>query len=110
MRIKVDKDLPRAATRMLQDQGHQALSVEEQGMGRLSAVVPRPHEGGASFVCSPAASSTTSVRNARRTAEHRRCTRLTPDSKAVLYTSDLTGYSNMYLVEIGHFDELPDLE
>jgi hypothetical protein len=29
---------------------------------------------------------------------------------AVLYTSDLTGYSNMYLVEIGDFDELPDLE
>ena len=33
MRIKIDKDLPRAATRMLQDQGHQALSVKEQGMG-----------------------------------------------------------------------------
>jgi len=33
MRIEVDEDLPRAATRMLQDRGHQALSVEEQGMG-----------------------------------------------------------------------------
>ena len=29
--------------------------------------------------------------------------------KAVLYTSDLTGYSNMYLVEVGEFGELPDL-
>jgi len=28
----------------------------------------------------------------------------------VLYTSDLTAYSNMYLVEVGEFDELPDLE
>ena len=32
------------------------------------------------------------------------------DGKAVLYTSDLTAYSNMYLVEVGEFDELPDLE
>ena len=37
-----------------------------------------------------------------------------PDSsrgggKAVLYTSDLTAYSNMYLVEVGQFEELPDL-
>ena len=29
---------------------------------------------------------------------------------AVLYTSDLTAYSNMYLVEIDEFDELLDLE
>jgi hypothetical protein len=36
--------------------------------------------------------------------------RFTPDGKAVLYTSDLTGYSNRYLVEVGEFDELPDLE
>ena len=35
--------------------------------------------------------------------------RFTPDGKAVLYTSDLTGYANMYLVEVGEFDELPDL-
>ena len=27
--------------------------------------------------------------------------RFTPDGKAVLYTSDLTSYSNMYLVEVG---------
>ena len=50
-----------------------------------------------------------------RTARHRRCTtrralRFTPDGKAVIYTSDLTAYSNMYLVESGEFDELPDLE
>ncbi|MBL7201489.1 MAG: hypothetical protein ISS56_15225 [Anaerolineae bacterium] len=30
--------------------------------------------------------------------------------KAVLYTSDLTAYSNLYLVEVGEFDEWPDLE
>ena len=30
--------------------------------------------------------------------------------KAVLYTSDLTAYSNMYLVEVGEFEELPELE
>jgi hypothetical protein len=36
--------------------------------------------------------------------------RFTPNGKAVLYTSDLTRYSNMYLVEVGEFDELPDLE
>ena len=33
MRIKVDEDLPRAVTLMLRDEGHQALSVVEQGMG-----------------------------------------------------------------------------
>ena len=32
MHIKVDKDLPRAAVRMLRDKGYQALSVVEQGM------------------------------------------------------------------------------
>jgi hypothetical protein len=26
-----------------------------------------------------------------------------------LYTSDLTAYSNMYLVDIGDFEDLPDL-
>ncbi len=31
------------------------------------------------------------------------------DGKAVLYTSDLTAYSNMYLIELGKFDELPEL-
>jgi len=39
-----------------------------------------------------------------------RALRFTPDGKAVLYTSDLTAYSNTYLVEVGEFDELPDLE
>ena len=29
--------------------------------------------------------------------------------KAVLYTLDLTSYSNMYLVEVGEFEGLPDL-
>lgn len=33
--------------------------------------------------------------------------RFTPDGKYVLYTSDLTAYANMYLVEIGDFDTLP---
>ena len=47
------------------------------------------------------ARSTTSARYARR---------FTPDGKAVLHTSDLTAYSNMYLVEVAKFDELPDLE
>ena len=43
--------------------------------------------------------------------QHAHChPRFTPDGKAVLYTSDLTAYSNMYLVEIGNFDMLPDLE
>ena len=42
--------------------------------------------------------------------QHAHChPRFTPDGKSVLYTSDLTGYSNMYLVEIGDFDTLPDL-
>ena len=35
--------------------------------------------------------------------------RFTPDNKYILYSSDLTNYSNMYLVEIGDFDELPEL-
>ncbi|MFN2229639.1 MAG: oligogalacturonate lyase family protein [Anaerolineae bacterium] len=43
--------------------------------------------------------------------QHAHChPRFTPDGKAVLYTSDLTAYSNMYLVEVGEFEELPDLE
>ena len=33
--------------------------------------------------------------------------RFTPDGKYVLYSSDLTDYSNMYLVEVGDFDDLP---
>lgn len=35
--------------------------------------------------------------------------RFTPDGKSVLYTSDLTSYSNMYLVDVGDFDELPEM-
>jgi oligogalacturonide lyase len=35
--------------------------------------------------------------------------RFTPDGKYVLYSSDLTEYANMYLVEVGNFDELPVL-
>lgn len=36
--------------------------------------------------------------------------RFTPDGASILYTSDLTAYSNMYLVEIGDFEELPILD
>ncbi|MCG8481163.1 MAG: oligogalacturonate lyase family protein [Spirochaetales bacterium] len=36
--------------------------------------------------------------------------RFTPDGGSILYTSDLTAYSNMYLVEIGNFEELPLLD
>ena len=35
--------------------------------------------------------------------------RFTPDGRHVLYTSDLTGYANLYLVEVGCFDDLPEL-
>ena len=43
--------------------------------------------------------------------QHAHChPRFAPDGKAVLYTSDLTAYSNMYLVDVGEFEELPDLE
>jgi len=42
--------------------------------------------------------------------QHAHChPRFTPDGNRILYTSDLTGYSNMYLVEWGDFEELPDL-
>ena len=46
------------------------------------------------------------------TSAHKACVALprTKACAAVLYTSDLTAYSNMYLVEVGEFDELPDLE
>ena len=33
MHVKVDEDLPRAVTQMLQDRGYEAVSVVEQGMG-----------------------------------------------------------------------------
>ncbi|MEO8394693.1 MAG: oligogalacturonate lyase family protein [Chloroflexota bacterium] len=35
--------------------------------------------------------------------------RFTPDGKYVLYSSDLTDYANMYLVEVGDFENLPEL-
>ena len=33
----------------------------------------------------------------------------TPDGSHILYTSDATGYANLYLVALRPFDELPDL-
>lgn len=33
MRIKVDEDLPKAATQILRDRGYEAVSVVEQGLG-----------------------------------------------------------------------------
>lgn len=33
--------------------------------------------------------------------------RFTPDGRHIIYTSDLTAYSNIYRVEIGDFDSLP---
>lgn len=33
--------------------------------------------------------------------------RFTPDGRHIIYTSDLTAYSNIYRVEIGDFDDLP---
>jgi oligogalacturonide lyase len=42
--------------------------------------------------------------------QHAHChPRFTPDGHHVLYTSDLTAYSNMYLVEVGDYDNLQDL-
>jgi oligogalacturonide lyase len=35
--------------------------------------------------------------------------RFTPDGKHVLYTSDTSGYANVYMVEVGKLDELPVL-
>lgn len=35
--------------------------------------------------------------------------RFTPDGSHILYTSDATGYANLYLVALRPFDELPDL-
>jgi len=41
--------------------------------------------------------------------QHAHChPRFTPDGKSILYTSDLTGYSNMYLVDIEDVDDLPN--
>ncbi|WP_165971903.1 oligogalacturonate lyase family protein [Paenibacillus piri] len=36
--------------------------------------------------------------------------RFTPDGKQIMYTSDLTSYSNIYLVDIGDFEDLPELK
>jgi len=36
--------------------------------------------------------------------------RFTPDGKHVLYSSDLTAYSNMYMVPVGDFDDLPEID
>lgn len=33
--------------------------------------------------------------------------RFTPDGKYIMYSSDLTNYSNIYLVEVGDFEDLP---
>jgi oligogalacturonide lyase len=33
--------------------------------------------------------------------------RLTPDSKSVLFTTDMTGYANLYLAPIPEFTSLP---
>lgn len=42
--------------------------------------------------------------------QHAHChPRFTPDGTHILYTSDLTGYANMYLVELKDFDVLPSL-
>jgi oligogalacturonide lyase len=42
--------------------------------------------------------------------QHAHChPRFTPDGRHILYASDLTAYSNMYLAEIGNFDDLPEL-
>ena len=43
-------------------------------------------------------------------AEQAHChPRFTTGGKTVLYTSDLASYSKMYLVEVGEFEELPEL-
>ena len=42
--------------------------------------------------------------------QHAHChPRFTPDNKHILFTSDATGYSNIYLVELKKFYQLPDL-
>ncbi|HAA75224.1 TPA: hypothetical protein DCE37_08905, partial [Candidatus Latescibacteria bacterium] len=42
--------------------------------------------------------------------DHAHChPRFTPDGKQVMYTSDTSGYANIYLVDVGDMDELPIL-
>ena len=36
--------------------------------------------------------------------------RLTPDGRHVLYTSDVSGYANLYLAPVGDLDDLPVLD
>jgi oligogalacturonide lyase len=36
--------------------------------------------------------------------------RFTPDGKYIMYSSDLTNYSNIYLVEVGDFADLPEVK
>lgn len=36
--------------------------------------------------------------------------RFTPDGKEVLFTTDMSGYGNVYLAEVPDFDSLPDVE
>ena len=57
---------------------------------------------GRAFSPGTAAPSTTSTRTRTRA--------ITPDGRYVLYSSDLTDYSNMYLVPVGDFETLPLLE
>jgi oligogalacturonide lyase len=43
--------------------------------------------------------------------QHAHChPRFTPDGKRVMYTSDLTAYSNIYLVDVGDIEELPSAD
>ena len=43
--------------------------------------------------------------------QHSHChPRFTPDGTHVMYVTDATGYANIYTVEVGDFDALPDVE
>lgn len=35
--------------------------------------------------------------------------RLSPDGKQVLFTSDMSGYGNLYLVDVPDFESLPEM-
>jgi oligogalacturonide lyase len=37
-------------------------------------------------------------------------TRFSPDGTSVLFTSDVSGYGNLYVVRVPAFDSLPPLE
>lgn len=85
MRIKVDEDLPRAAVR--------TMSLNRLRGQRLWS--PPWHSCSS---CSKLKSGDPALARLGRI--------LIEDhyGKAVLYTSDLTAYSNMYLVTVGEFD------